>query len=181
MRALSVVCLLSVLVPAGASAQSLASSVSIQGALGPTMIDSGHNVSAAVGFSVMPRVTLLVDVQRTQLSSRFTRHERGGSAFRGGTLTAVSGEARVSLWPAGRVTPYALAGLGAGISRPNVNATFGDSGTNSARFMFFGGGVQVPVRERLSVFGDVRLIGGVEGNNGLLAMMPVRIGVAWRF
>src|SRR5688500_5905036 len=134
MRALCVLGLMLVVIPAGANAQSLGSSVSIQAALGPTMVDPGHNVSAAVGFSPVPRVTLLVDVQRTQLSSRFTRHERGGSAFRGGTLTAVSGEARVNLWPAGRVTPYALAGLGAGLSRPNANATFGDSGTNSARF-----------------------------------------------
>jgi hypothetical protein len=145
------------------------------------MVDPGHNVSAAVGFSPMPRVTLLLDVQRTHIASRVTRQDRGGSVFRGGTMTAVSGEARVSLWPVQRVTPYALAGFGAGVSRPNVNPTFPDAVTNSARFMFFGGGVQVPLRERLSVFGDVRLIAGAEGNNGLLAMIPVRVGVAWRF
>src|SRR5918993_1137782 len=115
MRAWSIVCLLSVLVPAGASAQSLGSSFSIQGAAGPTVVDAGHNLSAAVGFSPMPRVTLLVDVQRTHIASRITRHERGGTAFRGGTLTAVSGEARLSPWPAARVAPYALAGLGAGL------------------------------------------------------------------
>ena len=145
------------------------------------MVDPGNHVSVGVGFSPMSRVTLLFDVQRTHISSRITRHEHGASAFRGGTLTAASGEVRVSLWPAQRVTPYALAGLGGGVSRPNVNATFPDRVTNSAGFLFFGGGVQVPVRDRLSVFGDVRMIAGAEGRDGLLAMIPVRVGVAWRF
>lgn len=182
MRALSLVCLLSFLVPAGVSAQSLASSVSVHGAAGPTMVDAGHHISAGVGYTVTPRVTLLVDFQRTHLASRLTRHERGGSAFRGGTLTAATGEVRVALWPSDRVTPYGLAGAGAGISRPNANATFGPSQvTNAARFVFVGGGVEVPVQDRLSVFGDVRLLTGVEGEHGLLAMMPVRFGLAWRF
>ena len=181
MRALSVLCFLSVLIPASASAQSLGSSVSIQGAVGPTIVDPGHNVSAAVGFSPVSRVTLLLDVQRTHIPSRITRHEHGTSAFRGGTLTAVSGEARVSLFPSDRVTPYALAGLGGGISRPNVNATFPSRVKNSAGFIFFGGGVLVPVRERLSIFGDVRMMAGAEGAEGMLAMIPVRVGVSWRF
>ena len=181
MRALSLVCLLSFLVPAGVSAQSLASSVSVHGAAGPTMVDAGHHISAGVGYAVTPRVRLLVDFQRTHLASRLTRHERGGTAFRGGTLTAATGEVRVALWPSDRVTPYGLAGAGAGISRPNANAIFGPAVTNPARFMFFGGGVEVPVQERLSVFGDVRLLTGVEGDHGLLAMMPVRFGLAWRF
>jgi hypothetical protein len=169
------------LVPAGASAQSPASSFSIQGAAGPTIVDPGHNLSAAIGFSPMPRLTLLLDVQRTHIPTRITRHEHGSSATRGGTLTALSGEVRVSLWPSPRVTPYALAGLGGGISRPNVNATFPSRVKNSAGFLFFGGGVQVPVRERLSVFGDVRMLAGAEGNDGVLAMIPVRVGVSWRF
>jgi hypothetical protein len=181
MRALSLVSLALVLVPAVASAQSLVPSVSVQAAAGPTVVDSGHHVSAAVGFSPMPRVTLFLDVQRTQLSSRITHHERGSSSFRGGTMTAVSGEVRVSLWPARRVTPYVLGGLGAGVSRPTVNEVFPDPITNDARFFFFGGGVHVPLRDRLSVFGDVRLLAGGEGRNGTLAILPVRVGIGWRF
>ena len=181
MRSLSLVCLLSLLVPAGVRAQSLASSVSVHGAAGPTVVDAGHHISAGAGYAVTPRVTLLLDVQRTHIPSRITRHEHGTSAFRGGTLTAVSGEARVSLFPSDRVTPYALAGLGGGISRPNVNATFPSRVKNSAGFLFFGGGVVVPVRERLSIFGDVRMLAGAEGNDGMLAMIPVRVGVSWRF
>ena len=181
MRVLCVLSLVMGLVPGVASAQSPAPSFSIQGAAGATMVDPGNHVSAGVGFSPTPRVTLLFDVQRTQISSRIARHELGSSAFRGGTLTAASGEVRIALFSSQRVTPYALAGVGAGISRPTVNATFPDRVTNRAGFLFFGGGVQVPVRDRLSVFGDVRMIAGAEGRDGLLAMIPVRVGVAWRF
>jgi len=180
MRVSCVAAFLFVLLPSVGSTQSLPSSVSIQAAAGPTVTDKGHHVSAAVGFSPLSRVTVLLDVQRTHLSSRITRQERGFSAFRGGTMTAVSGEVRVGLWPVQRVTPYVLAGLGAGVSRPNVNETFPDPVTNDARFMFFGGGVHVPLRERLSVFGDARMLVGAEAGE-LLAMAPVRVGLAWRF
>jgi hypothetical protein len=168
------------LVPAGAGAQSSAPSVSIQAAAGPTIIDTGHHVSAAVGFSPVSRVTLLLDVQRTQLLSRVRRDERGSTGFRGGTMTAASGEVRVGLWPAQRVTPYGLAGLGAGVSRPTVNEAFPDRVTNGVRFMFFGGGVDVPLREQLSLFGDVRLLVGAEAGE-TLAIVPVRLGIAWHF
>jgi hypothetical protein len=180
MRALCVVSLVLVLLPTVASAQSLAPSVSIQAAAGPTIVDTGHHMSAAVGFSPMSRVTLLVDVQRTHLSSRSTRSERGSGAFRGGTMTAVSGEVRVGLWPAHRVTPYVLAGLGAGVSHPTVNEAFPDPVTNDVRFMFFGGGVHVPLRERLSLVSDARLLVGAEAGE-TLAIIPVRVGIAWRF
>jgi hypothetical protein len=39
----------------------------------------------------------------------------------------------------------------------------------------------VPLRERISVFGDVRMTVGVEGDDGVLAFAPVRAGVVWRF
>jgi hypothetical protein len=179
MRALCAVSLL-VFIPAVAGAQSAAPSISIQGAAGPTLLDTGHHLSAAVGFSPSPRVTLLLDVERTHLSGRITRSDRSVSRFRGGTLTAVSGEVRVGLFPNHRVTPYVLAGLGAGVSRPNVNQDFPDPVSNNARFMFFGGGIHVPLRDRLSLFGDARLLVGVEDNE-MLAMAPVRAGMAWRF
>jgi hypothetical protein len=180
MRAVYVVSLMGALVPGVVSAQSLSPSVSIQAAAGPTIVDAGHNVSASVAFSPVSRVTLLVDVQRTQLSSRTTRSERGSSSFRGGTMTAVSGEVRVGLWPAHRLTPYVLAGFGAGESRPTVNEAFPDRVTNDVRFMFFGGGVHVPLQGRLSLVGDARLLIGAEAGE-TLAVVPVRVGIAWRF
>ena len=48
----------------------------------------------------------------------------------------------------------------------NVNATFPSPVRNTAAFLFFGAGVHVPVRDRLSVFGDVRMIAGAEGRAG---------------
>ena len=180
MRALCVAWVVLVFVPAGARAQSPAPSVSIQAAAGPTLVDTGHNLSAAVGFSPISRVTFLLDVQRTRLSSRSTRNERSSTEFRGGTMTAVSGEVRVGLWPARRVTPYVLGGFGAGTSRPTVNEAFPERVTNDVRFVFVGGGVHVPLRARLSIFGDARLLVGTEAGE-TLAILPVRVGIAWRF
>ena len=180
MRLLCVVSLLLSVGDAVASAQSLAPSVSIQAGGGPTLVDRGHHLSAAFGFSPLSRVTLFLDVERTHLSSRITRTDHSSSTFRGGTMTAVSGEVRVGLWPADRVTPYALAGFGAGTSRPTVNDVFPDRVTNDVRFVSFGGGLHVPLRDRLSVFGDVRMLIGAEAGE-LLALVPVRAGLAWRF
>ena len=73
-------------------AQSFDRRFSIQAAAGPTVVDAGHHVSAAIGFAPASRVTFLLDVQRTQISSRVTQSDNSVSKFRGGTLTAVSGE-----------------------------------------------------------------------------------------
>ena len=52
--------------------------------------------------------------------------------------------------------------------------------TNNVRVAFFGGGIHVLVRERLSVFADARLTLGDEAGE-LLAMAPLRAGLTWRF
>jgi opacity protein-like surface antigen len=187
MRALFVALLALVLAPAAAQAQSFNPSFSVQAAAGPTLVESGYTVSVAAGYSPWSRVTFLLDVQRTQQNPRITRTDTpeysSVSTFRGGTMTAVSGEARVGLFPASRWTPYVMAGFGRGISHPTVNQDFPTRVENQTRFIFFGGGVHVPVREHLSFFGDLRLLVGAEGTHadGLLAMCPVRIGMAWRF
>jgi hypothetical protein len=163
------------------------SSVSVQAAAGPTLIDAGHNLSAALGFSPTSRITLLGGVERAHLASRTTYDEAPGgrrvvtSQFRGGTITAASAGLRVSLFPAGRVTPYAIAGFGIGVSRPTVNDTFPTRVTNDARFLIAGGGIDVPMGERLSLFGDVRLFFGAEGVEGIVAVVPIRAGIRWTF
>jgi hypothetical protein len=90
-------------------------------------------------------------------------------------------ELRASLLGRDRVSPYVFGGTGAGVSRPNVNERFPDRVTNDARVLFFGGGIHVPLGERISVFGDVRMVVGVERNDGIIAFAPVRAGVGWRF
>jgi len=185
MRTTWAVWLLAVVFPAAAHAQG--PSFSVQAAAGPTIVETGYTVSVAGGFSPWSRVTFLLDVQRTQQNSRITRSERDGvysvSTFRGGTMTAVSGEVRVGLFPASRWTPYVLTGFGRGISHPTVNADFPNAVENETRFVFFGAGVHVPVREHLSFFGDIRLLVGAEGTHadGMMAMCPIRLGIAWRF
>ena len=188
MRAFGILSLLLVLTPAAASAQAqtFRPSFSVQASAGPTVVNSGHTVAAAVGFSPWSRVTFLVDVQRTELSSRITPSSGPNNRspyieFRGGTITAVSGEVRVGLWPANRVTPYVLAGIGRGESRPTVNDVFPEPITNDVAFAFFGAGVHVPVGKHLGLFGDFRVAGGPEGYDSMIVMYPVRFGMAWRF
>ena len=167
------------LVPGEASSQSLV----LQGSAGPTITDSGHSVAAGIGFAPNSRVTLLLGVERAHLSSRVTRDSRGNvaSAFRGGTFTFAAAEVRATLLGRERVSPYALGGFGAGVSRPNVNEIFPNPVTNQTRVLFAGGGLHVPLGERLSMFGEVRMVFGVEGNEGIVAFAPLRAGLAWRF
>ena len=89
-------------------------------------------------------------------------------------------ELRVTLLGRNRITPYGLAGLGAGVSRPNVNEIFPEPRTNGVRAIFFGGGIHVPLRQQLSLFADARVMVGAEAGE-LLAVAPLRAGLAWRF
>ena len=160
--------------------------VVLKAAAGPTLIDTGYNVSAAVGFLPASRLTLLAGFERTHLSSRseYVQTPSGpriSSGFRGGTMTGASGALRVSLFPAGRPTPYVIAGGGIGQSRPTVNEIYRDPRTNDVRFLMAGAGLDIPVGERVSVFGDARILFGSEGNEGLLGVVPVRAGLSWRF
>ena len=81
-----------------------------------------------------------------------------------------------------RAGPYALAGMAAGVSRPNVNDLFPSRITTEVRGPFFGGGIQVPLRNRVTLFADVRmmLVIGKEADE-LFAVAPIRAGIAWRF
>jgi hypothetical protein len=163
--------------PGIASGQSLV----LHGAAGPTLIDSGYSIAAGIGFSPTSHLTVLLNVERTHLSGE-TRADRPGSisVFRGGTLTLGAAELRIAPLGRGRVGPYAIAGFAAGQSRPNVNEAFPDPVTNDARAVFFGGGIDVPVAERVTFFADGRLTLGTEAGE-LLAVLPVRAGLSWRF
>jgi hypothetical protein len=153
----------------------------LQGAAGPTLSDTGHSLAAGVGFSPASRLTISLDFERTHLSSR-SRGDGGGgvAAFRGGTLTLAAAQLRVAPFGLDRVGPYGLAGFAAGVSRPNVNQLFPDRVTNDVRAIFFGGGIHVPLKEQVSLFADGRMMIGAEAGE-LLAVAPIRAGVAWRF
>jgi hypothetical protein len=46
--------------------------------------------------------------------------------------------------------------------------------------MFFGGGINLPLNERMGLFADARMMVGAEAGE-LLAVAPIRGGFAWRF
>lgn len=140
----------------------------------------GHALSAAFSFSPISRVDLAVNVERVHLPFQRETFSSSLSINRGGTLTSVSGEVRASLFPPHRVSPYGLAGIGGGISRPTVNDTFPNVIENDLRVVYFGGGVRVPMRGGLSIFGDARAMLALEGDS-LMGVWPVRAGIAWRF
>ncbi len=177
----------SALLLAGATAAGAQTpSVSVHAGGGPTLVDAGHHLSAGFAVSPWSRVTLIVDAERTHLNSRTTEsHDYGGnrvtSSFRGGTMHALTGSLRVSLFPEGRLTPYVLAGMGRGVSKPTVNEQFPTPVTNDAIFGFAGAGLSIPVGGHLSLFADARMMVGGEGNDGILAIAPLRAGVNWRF
>ena len=163
--------------PCIASAQSF----ELQGSAGPTLVDTGYSLAAGVGFSPTSHLTVQFDVERTYLSSQLRSDGRDGFAgFRGGTLTLGSAQLRVTPFGRHRVGPYGLAGFAVGVSRPNVNQAFPDPVTNDVRGIFFGGGIHVPVQERLSIFADGRMMVGSEAGE-LLAVAPIHAGIAWRF
>lgn len=155
--------------------------VSLQVAAGPTVIDRGHTLSAAVGYSPVPWLDLLLNAERIHVPLEMTRYPDGYSISRGGTRTFISGEARFSPLPKARVSPFAMAGAGGGISRPNVGAGFPDRVSNDLRVVYVGGGVSVPLGRGVSLTGDARAMIAVEGYDSVAGVWPFRVGVAWRF
>jgi hypothetical protein len=152
-----------------------------QAAAGPLIKSGGHTVSAGVGFSPISRIDLAVNVARDHIPFRREVTSDSSSMTRGGTLAYVSGEIRASIMPPHRVSPYVFGGIGAGVSQPNVNSNFPIAVENKLRVVYAGAGLRIPISRGLSIFGDGRVMLGMEDNDGLLGMWPVRAGLTWRF
>jgi hypothetical protein len=175
--AIVVLSLFVVVFPCAARAQLF----TVHGAAGPTLVDRGYTLVAGGGIVPTRHLSVLFDVERTHLSSRSTSDGRGGtSEFRGGTLTLGSAQLRVAPFGHGRLGPYGLAGVAAGVSRPNVNEAFPTRVTNDVWAIFFGGGLFVPLTDQLNAYVDGRMLVGDEAGE-LLAVLPIRGGLAWRF
>lgn len=160
-----------------------AQSFGVHGSAGPALRESGYSIAAGVDFSPVPYVALVFNVERTHIASRVSRERDVISTFRGATLTLGTVELRVRPFGHHRVGPYGLIGTGAGVAHPNEDEQFrGEGTTGRVRSVFLGGGLHVPVRQRLSIFAEFRmmLVGEVEGE-GLLGAGPLRVGLAWRF
>lgn len=179
MRPVAVLLLMSA---CAAPASALAQTVSLHAAGGPTIGDSGYSLAAGVAVSPTSRLTLLGSVERSHLFSRRQEFQGGVSYFRGGTFTLASAELRLSLFGRTRIGPYALAGFAAGRSSPNVTDVFPTPAVHSVRAPFAGGGVQVPIGQRVTFFADARLalvIGS--STDDLSALAPLRAGLSWAF
>ena len=177
-----IACLTALLLLASRGAAN-AQSFGVHGSAGPTLPDSGYSVAAGVEFSPISHVAFVFNVERTHLASRTHRDDDVISRFRGATLTFGTAELRVTPFGHHRVRPYGLIGTGVGVARPNEDLRFpGEGTTGSVRAVFLGGGLHVPVRQRLSIFADFRmmLVAEVKGE-GLLGAGPLRAGLAWRF
>ena len=154
---------------------------SVQVAAGPTLVDRATAVSAAAGYAPTSWLELLVNVERIDAPMQTTRYPGGYSISRGGTLTFVSAEVRLAPLPEARVSPFAMAGVGRGVSRPTVNAEFPDPVRNDLQLFYLGGGARVPLRGGISLLGDARAMLALEGYDSVLGIWSVRGGIAWRF
>jgi hypothetical protein len=148
--------------------------------LGSHVNEGGNVQSLSLGYTEWRDVTLLVNVERDHIPRQVRTYPRGGAETRGGTLTSVSGEVRYAVPLGERLSPFFLAGLGVGISRPNVFGTSTDLVTTVARLAYTGGGVRLALRPRLDLFVDGRLMLIAEWDV-LGARLPIRAGVTWRF
>lgn len=159
----------------------VAQSLGVQGSAGPTLVDTGVSAAAGVRYSPTNLLSLVFGYDHTHLVTRTRTTRDSSSSFRGGTLSLGSAELQVTPFGRHRWGPYGLAGLAFGWSRPNVNPQFPNRVVNKAGAIFFGGGVQVPVGQRASVFVDGRLMAGAEGVEGIIGVAPVRAGMTWTF
>lgn len=159
-----------------------AQSFELFGAAGPTLVDAGNSLAIGAGVTPTSTWSFRFNVERTHLSTRINRYENGFATFRGGTLLLGSAEAQFVPLGRHRAGPYGLAGIAAGEWRANVNDLFpGPANTYNVRTVFAGGGIQIPFRERLAFFGDVRWMIGADENEGLVAVAPIRAGLTFRF
>ncbi|MCC7126391.1 MAG: hypothetical protein IT178_16195 [Acidobacteria bacterium] len=148
----------------------------VQGAAGVNVNGGDSNQSVAVGVSLADRFDLLLSGERTHKPTETT----GTGVTRGGTTRMLSGEARFFPIVTERVSPYVLASVGRGISRPNVNDMFPERVTNDAWVFLAGGGARVALGRRVDLFADVRA--GILGERDVIVLIvPIRGGMAVRF
>jgi len=173
----ALVCIVWLAFPAAARGQSF----ELYASAGPTVTDPGASLTAGVGVALSSQLTLSGGVEWIHLVSE--RRDEGGSTsyVRGGSFLLGSAQLRVAPLGRDRVGPFVLGGFAAGVSRPTVNAIFPTPVTNNARVVFGGGGLLVPLRARVSVFAEAHVLFGVEGSEGIVTVVPVLGGIAWRF
>jgi hypothetical protein len=153
----------------------------VSGSAGPTIVEAGHSVAVGAGLWPASRVSIVFTAERTHIAGGTRRTGNLISSVRGGTIYVGTAELRVTPLGRDRVGPFVVAGVAAGTARPNVNATFPTRVTNDVRAIVLGGGLQVPLRKHLAITADTRFIYGEAGIGGIVAVVPLRAGLTWRF
>ncbi len=181
-RLLFAVTVLSFVSSAVAAGQGTGLSVSVQGAIGSHIGDGGDAQSLSLGVSFGERFGVVVNAERSYVPTEVTFFDAGYSASRGATTRFISGEFRYVPVTYKRISPYVIAGVGRGVSRPHVNEFFPNRVTHKVTLQFPGFGVRVLVTEHLSAFADIRfMFQSRRGEPDAGGFGPVRGGLAWRF
>jgi hypothetical protein len=181
-RLLFAVTVLSFVSPAVTAGQGTGIGVSIQGAIGSHIGDGGDTQSIALGVSFGERFGVVVNAERSDVPTDVTFFEGGYSASRGATTRFISAEFRYVPVTWKRLSPYVIAGVGRGVSRPNVNEFFPDRVTHKVTLQFPGFGVRLRLTDHLSTFADLRfMFQSRRGEPDAGGFGPVRGGLAWQF
>ena len=143
--------------------------------------DRGDVQSFSIGYSPTPKLMVLMGAWRMHRPTSVRHFSDGVTSFtRGGTTQIISAEVRFLFRPLERVAPYAFTGGGFGFSRSNVDDVFPDRVKHGNYPVFGGGGLSVPLSPRVSVSGDFGLF--LLGEYDIMRpVLPVRVGLAWRF
>lgn len=181
-RLLVAVTVLSCVAPAVAAGQSTGINVSVRGAVGSHIGDGGDTQSVSLVVMFGERFGVVVNAERSHVPTDVTFFENGYSATRGATTQFISGEFRYVPITYKRISPYVIAGLGIGVSRPNVNKFFPNPVKHTVMLQGPGGGVSVRVTQHLSAFADFRVMfQSRRGEPDAGVLGPIRGGLAWRF
>ncbi len=154
---------------------------SVEGAAGVQLQYTGTIQTVAVGFAPTRSLTLLIGAERSRTDDEIEFYPDGYASERGGLVEFVSAELRYAFFANRRVSPYAVAGTGRGVERPNVNEMFPYGVDRRIAVVYFGAGVRVPVHRRLDAFADWRLIISGDDAAEMAVLGPLRAGLAFRF
>jgi hypothetical protein len=173
---------LSFVSPAVAVGQGTGIKVSIQGGIGSHLGDGGDSQSLSLGVSFGERFGVVVNAERSHVPSDVTYFEDGYAATRGATTRFISGEFRYVPVTFKGISPYVIAGIGRGVSRPNVNQFFPNRVTHTVMLQFPGFGARVRMTDHLSAFADIRfMFQSRSGEPDAGGFGPIRGGLAWQF
>jgi hypothetical protein len=154
---------------------------SIEGAAGPQLDYTGSVQSVAFGFAPTRSLTLLIGAERSRTDDEIEFYPDGYASERGGLVEFVSAEVRYAFFASKRISPYAVAGAGRGVERPNVNEFFPYGVDRDIVVIYHGAGARIPLHRRLDTFVDWRLIITGDDAAEMAVLGPLRAGLAFRF